>query len=136
MSVETAAKEFIRTATTAGLSKDVIDLLEKKAALLTQQIAVLETENSTLTEEVSRLKTENAQLKNELRNSQPKSNPFHSALGVLWKRAGNGFERVPYCPQCPAHTVLFGQPPMGGDVDPAIWQCSKCGFIASFSGRP
>jgi hypothetical protein len=46
------AKDAIRIATTAGLSKDVIDLLEKKISLLTEQIATLETENANLKQKV------------------------------------------------------------------------------------
>jgi hypothetical protein len=37
-------KEFARIATTAGLTKDVIDLLDKKASLLAEQVVALEQE--------------------------------------------------------------------------------------------
>jgi FtsZ-binding cell division protein ZapB len=52
------ARDAIRIATTAGLSKDVIDLLEKKISLLTEQIATLETENANLTKKVVNLEQE------------------------------------------------------------------------------
>lgn len=34
------AKEIVRIGTTAGLSKDVVDLLEKKLAILTGELSV------------------------------------------------------------------------------------------------
>jgi hypothetical protein len=49
------AKEIGRIATTATLGKDVIDLLEKKVALLTEQITALETENTNLKKKVTDL---------------------------------------------------------------------------------
>jgi FtsZ-binding cell division protein ZapB len=58
MSPQDIAKDAIRLVTTAGLSKDVIDLLEKKVALLTEKIATLETENSELKEKASNLENE------------------------------------------------------------------------------
>jgi regulator of replication initiation timing len=57
-------KEIVRISTTAGLSKDVIDLLEKKSALLAKQVEALEGENA-------RLKIENAQLRARLNQPQP-----------------------------------------------------------------
>jgi response regulator of citrate/malate metabolism len=64
------AKDAIRLATTHGLSKDVIDLMEKKIGLLTEEIAsltkerdllfakniVLNAEKSDLSEEILKLK--------------------------------------------------------------------------------
>ena len=128
-SVTSTVKEIARIATTSGLSKDVIDLLEKKVVLLTQQITSLETENSNL-------KLENGQLRNQIQNSQPKLSSFHEEFGVLWKRNKTGFEQTPYCPQCANHPIMFGQPPIGMPIDPFMWQCSKCGFISNFQGRP
>jgi chromosome segregation ATPase len=55
MGAQDIAKDAIRIATTAGLSKDVIDLLEKKIALLTEQIATLETEKANLKEKLADL---------------------------------------------------------------------------------
>jgi FtsZ-binding cell division protein ZapB len=52
------AKDVIRIATTAGLGKDVIDLLEKKISLLTEQITTLETENTNLKKKVENLEQE------------------------------------------------------------------------------
>jgi hypothetical protein len=126
MSATDTAKEVIRLATTAGLSKDVIDLLEKKSALLTEQVAALERENT-------QLKLEVAQLRTQLKNSQPVMGSFREFEGVLWKRTGNGFGKTPYCPQCSDHPIMFGQPPGGY---PVLWQCSKCGFKAPFAGTP
>src|ERR1051325_7704845 len=55
MSALDTAKEIGRMAATATLSKDVIDLFEKKVALLTEQVATLETENANLNQKVAGL---------------------------------------------------------------------------------
>jgi RIO-like serine/threonine protein kinase len=55
MSAIETAKEIVRITSTAGLSKDVIDLLEKKNALLAEQITSLETENANLKEKITNL---------------------------------------------------------------------------------
>jgi len=65
-------KEFARIATTAGLTKDVIDLLDKKASLLAEQVVALEQENTTLLRENRNLKLENENLKTQLQNARPK----------------------------------------------------------------
>src|ERR1039458_3533231 len=65
-------KEFARIATTAGLTKDVIDLLDKKASLLAEQVAALEQENTTLLRENLNLKLENENLQKQLQNARPK----------------------------------------------------------------
>ena len=64
------AKDAIRIASTAGLSKDVIDLLEKKISLLTDEIIKLTSENRILLSKVSNLETENTQLKKQIQNSK------------------------------------------------------------------
>ncbi|MGD0208737.1 MAG: cell division protein ZapB [Verrucomicrobiota bacterium] len=73
-------KEFARIATTAGLTKDVIDLLDKKAVLLAEQVAALEKDNAALTQENTtllresrNLKLENENLKTQLQNARPRS---------------------------------------------------------------
>jgi len=127
MSAADTAKDIIRIASTAHLSKDIIDLLEKKLALLTDENAMLATK-------VSQLEVENRQLKTQVQNSQTVTGAFQEHFGVLWKRMGKGFEPFPYCKQCANHPVMYGQPPFGDE--PELWQCSKCGFIAPFAGRP
>lgn len=64
MSATDIAKEVVRIANTHGLAKDVIDLLEKKLALLVE-------ENALLSSKVSRLEIENGQLRAQLQDSQP-----------------------------------------------------------------
>jgi len=54
------AKDFVRIAANAGLAKEVITLLGRKAALLTEQVAALESESA-------HLKVENANLKTQLK---------------------------------------------------------------------
>jgi regulator of replication initiation timing len=66
------AKDAIRIATTAGLSKDVIDLLKEKIALLTEQIATLEQEKSALQAENSHLKQKIENLEREIERTRPK----------------------------------------------------------------
>ncbi len=80
MSATDIAKEVVRIVNTHGLAKDVIDLLEKKLALLVE-------ENATLSTKVSRLEIENAQLRTQLKNEQP-------SMGVLWKRTDTGVEPI------------------------------------------
>src|ERR1039458_1548888 len=99
MSAADTAKDIIRIGTTAGLSKDVIDLLEKKCALLVE-------ENTALTTKVSRLEIENRQLRTKLSNSQPPAGGFVENMGVLWKRRAKGFEPNPYCNECSHHPVM------------------------------
>ncbi len=72
MNAADAFKEAVRVASTAGLSKDVIDLLDKKAALLAEQVTALEQENTALLRENRNLKLENENLKAQLQNARPK----------------------------------------------------------------
>jgi regulator of replication initiation timing len=65
-------KEFVRIAATAGLSKDVIDLLDKKTSLLAEQVALLEQEKTSLLRENRNLKSENKNLKTRLQEAKPK----------------------------------------------------------------
>lgn len=58
------AKEIVRLGSTAGLSKDVIDLLEKKASLLAERVVKLEQENA-------QLQLECAQLRQQLQHPKP-----------------------------------------------------------------
>jgi hypothetical protein len=53
MSAIDTAKEIARIASTATLGKDVIDLFEKKVALLAEQVTTLETENANLKQKVA-----------------------------------------------------------------------------------
>lgn len=66
MSVFDTTKEIVRIGITAGLSKDVIDLLEKKLALLTDELALVHRKNA-------EFQAENAQLRQQLQRLQPVS---------------------------------------------------------------
>jgi DNA-binding MarR family transcriptional regulator len=70
MSAIDTAKEFVRLGSTVGLSKDVIDLLDKKASLLAEQVMALEQENTTLLRENRQLKLENEKLQKHLHNAR------------------------------------------------------------------
>lgn len=123
MSALDTAKEIVRMGTTAGLSKDVIDLLEKKVGLLVD-------ENTTLSTKVSKLEIENAQLRAKLEYAQPAG--LEESMGVLWKRTATGFEPNPYCNECPGHPVMHYFPT---DHRPLRWVCST-GHSAPISVRP
>ena len=122
MSALDTAKEIIRIGSTAGISKDVIDLLEKKSALLEEQIAALERENS-------QLKTENAKFRAQHEDS---TSGFFKNDGLLWKRSPSGFERRPYCPRCADHPVMMEFPP-GSDE---MWVCPSNHTFAYDSKPP
>jgi regulator of replication initiation timing len=66
MSASDTVKDVVRIVTTGGHAKDVIDPLQTKLSLLTEQVAALEKENRNL-------KTENDNLKTQLQNARPKS---------------------------------------------------------------
>jgi len=66
MSATDLAKDAIRIVSTAGLSKDVIDLLSLKITLLDDKISMLSQEVLTLTQEVLTLKGKNFDLLREL----------------------------------------------------------------------
>jgi len=68
MSATDTAKEIIRMASTAGLSKDVIDLMTTKMDFLTS-------ENTELKTKVGALEIEVRQLRGQLANSQPIQKP-------------------------------------------------------------
>lgn len=79
MSAADTVKEFVRIANTAGLAKDVVDLLQAKVALLADKVAALEKDGAALTDENTallrenrNLKLENENLQKQLQNARPK----------------------------------------------------------------
>src|SRR5205807_6785173 len=88
MSAIDTAKEIVRITSTAGLSKDVIDLLEKKVSLLTEKITTLETENS-------ELKTKTAHLEKELKRLRPQQDDLEEGaiqiLKAMFAAGGDAF---------------------------------------------
>ena len=122
MSALDTAKEIVRIGTTAGLSKDVVDLLEKKVALLTGEL-------SDAHRKIASLEAEVAKLHQQLQSAQPQSDGFAESMGVLWKRTASGFETHPYCAQCPRPAVMS---PMHRARK---WVCSD-GHFAPLSARP
>jgi hypothetical protein len=76
MSALDTAKEIVRIGSTAGLSKDVIDLLEKKTALLAEQVTALDRENAELRGEV-------VQLRQQLQHLQPTDGLQKETIDVL-----------------------------------------------------
>lgn len=70
--VTNLAKEAIRLASTAGLGKDVIDLLTTKLDLLTQELAITKAQLSDAKSENTKLKTENEELKEQIQNIIPR----------------------------------------------------------------
>jgi len=62
MSAIDTAKEIAKIAITSGLSREIIELLEKKIVLLTEQVAALESENANLKTKVKELEQKLADL--------------------------------------------------------------------------
>jgi hypothetical protein len=76
MSAIETVKEIGRIASTTTLGKDVIDLLEEKIALLTEQVTTLETENKNLKAQVY-------DLEQELRRAKPKRDLADDTIKAL-----------------------------------------------------
>jgi regulator of replication initiation timing len=85
MSASDTVKDVVRIVTTGGHAKDVIDPLQTKLSLLTEQIAALEKENTTL-------RNENHNLKTRLPNARPKNEELspktEDILKAVFDRAG------------------------------------------------
>lgn len=93
MSAIDTAKEFVRIGSTVGLSKDVIDLLDKKASLLAEQVTALEQENTTLLRENRNLKLENEKLKDQLQNARTKSDELDDICKKMLVTLANADDR-------------------------------------------
>ena len=65
-------KDIVNILSTAGLRKDVIDLLKEKLALLTEKIAILEGDKLHLQTENTNLKSKIRDLEYQLQRLQPK----------------------------------------------------------------
>ena len=79
MGAAETVRDVVNLAATAGLRKDVIDLLQAKTTLLAEQVAALEKEKTALTAENTELlrenrnlKSENDNLKGQLEKARPK----------------------------------------------------------------
>ena len=107
MSASDTAKEVIRIASTAGLSKDVIDLMDKKLALLTGENAELKTK-------VSAFEIEVTQLRSQLGNLHPITKPADTCS--FCRRAAGELEDIKPHP-------YFGE--AGARV--GYYKCSNCG---------
>jgi len=83
MGATEAAKEIARIASTAGLDKDVIDLLNAKTSLLEDKIESLERDNAQLTQKVTDFMRENETLKKQLAASRPKGELSPEAVEIL-----------------------------------------------------
>jgi hypothetical protein len=127
MGASETAKEVMRIASTAGISKDVIDLMEKKLTLLAGEVVDLTAKNAVLATKISKLEIENGQLRAQMKH--PKQGSMQESMGLLWKRTADGFESVPYCLQCPDHPIMV---PMRAARN---WVCSA-GHIAPRSSKP
>jgi len=83
MSAIDTAKEIARIASTASLGKDVIDLFEKRVALLAEQVTTLETENANL-------KQKAADFEQQLAGVRPKGKLHPDAIRFLKLLFENG----------------------------------------------
>jgi hypothetical protein len=68
VSVKDTAKELVRIAGIAGVSKDIIDLMETKLDLLAGEVEDLANKNAALEARVSQLEIENSQLRTQIQN--------------------------------------------------------------------
>lgn len=76
MSASDTAKDVIRIATTAGLSKDVIDLMDRKLALLTSENAELKTQITVFKAQVENLQAQLDAVRAEIkRRDEADDNP-------------------------------------------------------------
>ena len=121
MNARDTAKEIVRITSRAGPSKDVIDLLEKKLAILTGEL-------SDAQRKIAGLETENNKLRTQLHNIQPVE--FQESMGVLWKRTPKGYEPHPYCKECQNHPVMMPIKHAG------IWLCANGDHHALLSAKP
>jgi hypothetical protein len=85
MGAAETVRDLVRFATTAGLSKDVIDLLENKASLLAEQVSALENENTKLVRENRSLTMENQQLITHFQSAQPKEQEIDAKTQEILK---------------------------------------------------
>src|SRR5437868_2086557 len=83
MSALDTVKELGRMATTATLTKDVIDLFSKKVALLEKQVATLEQENAALKTEKSNFEKKVTELEQQLGRLRPKDDLQADAIRFL-----------------------------------------------------
>jgi hypothetical protein len=114
-----ATKEVMRIVNTAGLSKDVIDLLKTKLDLVDRDVTELREKNAELSAKLAKVEAENAQLRAQI-SSSPAQRDMVENEGALWRRKnGGGFEHYPYCNECPNHPVMR---PMHGA---RIFVCSE-----------
>jgi regulator of replication initiation timing len=83
MSALDTVKELGRMATTATLTKDVIDLFSQKVELLEKQVATLQQENAALKTENANLKAKLYDLEQELNRAKPKRDLADDTTKVL-----------------------------------------------------
>jgi FtsZ-binding cell division protein ZapB len=92
------AKDAIRIVSTAGLSKDVIDLLKEKVALLTDKISTLEQEKSVLNGENANLKPQIVDLQQQLDRLHPRQDGLDETeikfLKLLAQQPGLRIEQI------------------------------------------
>jgi hypothetical protein len=107
MSATDIAKEVVRIANTHGLSKDVIDLMEKKLALLTS-------ENTELSAKVGVMEIELRQLRTLLDHQHPVTKSA-DACPYCRRAAGELLDLKPH--------DIFG----GHGVKVGYYKCGSCG---------
>lgn len=117
MSIMDTAIEIRKIMATAGISGEIIALMEKKLILLTDELV-------SVNKRLSASEAHNKQLISKIHDLEKQKQgmtqeTFVENDGILWKRANDGFEKRPYCPICPNHPVMMGFPPGGSD----LWTC-------------
>jgi len=102
-------------------------ILRERLSLAADEAKKLEKEYRELEAENEKLKQENTELRQQL-EAATIPDEFVEARGVLFRRLSNGeIDKDAYCPTC--KTVMFslhGVLPL---------KCSKCEFVAAFTGN-
>jgi uncharacterized protein with PIN domain len=113
MSAADTAKDVIRIATTAGLAKDVIDLMEKKLMLLEGELEATTRKNTLLEQRISELETSNRQLQEKV---QPVDDPSATDL-------------CPYCKRRKGKLVEIRPDKTFGELGVKVeyYKCTNCG---------
>lgn len=114
-------------ATTAGITKDVIDLMEKKLTLLTGELDASQRKVAGLEQTVTRLEIENSQLRSQLRN--PQADGLDEIASKMLVMIANSTDRI-------TKRDVIGElrlPQAKGDYH--FVQLIKLKFIQSFSGQ-
>jgi FtsZ-binding cell division protein ZapB len=111
MSAIDTAKDILKTAMTAGMSGEVIGLLEKKIGLITDQVTTLEQENASLKTENANFQRQAAELQSQLAQLAPDGEELDEAkvkiLRYLFQNGETALEYVAQRIGLPTGTIEY-----------------------------